>query len=220
MRSTTFTTDCYYHIYNRGVEKRVIFQDTKDYQRLLLSLEEFNNPEPGHISTRPIYEATPRRKLVEILGYCLMPTHYHLLLKQINDTGITQFMHKLGTGYTMFFNKRWSHSGVIFESTFKAKIIENDDYLIHLSRYIHLNPLEIIEPHWKEEGIKDTEKTKKFLAEYRWSSYPFYIKKLNSEIIPIEPIEKILQRVSNYEKFVLNWTEKDLYARSYEATPR
>jgi putative transposase len=139
-----------------------------------------------------------------------MPNHYHLIIKQAIDGGITQFMQKLGTGYAMYFNKRWDRKGILFEGKFKAKIIESDEYLMHLSRYIHLNPLNIMEPHWKQKKIKDIIKAGKFLEEYRWSSYPIYTKKSASGIISLENIEKILLNTGEYEKFTLSYTPEDL----------
>jgi len=212
MRKTTFATDCYYHIYNRGVEKRVIFQGNKDYKRFLLGLEEFNTSLPTEIRSiqLPKTEAEPPEKLVEIVCFCLMPNHYHLIIKQTVSNGITQFMHKLGTGYAMYFNKKWKRSGILFEGNFKAKLIETDEYLLHLSRYIHLNPVDMINSHWKEDGIKDTNRVKKFLLGYYWSSYPIYIKKLTSHLISTEQIEKIITNVPNYEHFTLSYTSKDI----------
>lgn len=210
MRRIVFVTDRYYHIYNRGVEKRTIFQEYSDYQRMLIILDEFNSPDPIHIAAMPSNEAKPRKKIVEIICFCLMPNHYHLVLKQIANNGISQFMHKLGTGYTMFFNKKWERSGALFEGPFKAKHIENNEYLLHLSRYIHLNPLNIIEPRWKEEGIKDVTRAKSFLREYAWSSYPVYLKRsANSKIISAVHTTMVLDDVINYENFVLSWTSKD-----------
>ena len=217
MRKITFATDCYYHIYNRGVEKRAIFQGNKDYKRFLLGLQEFNTSQPTEIRNIPPTkpeaeppEKEPPEKLVDIVCFCLMPNHYHLIIKQSVSNGITQFMHKLGTGYAMYFNKKWARSGILFEGNFKAKLIETDEYLLHLSRYIHINPRARINPGWKETGIKDTEVVKKFLQEYRWSSYPVYIKKLQSNIISSEDIEKILINVSNYEKFTAAYTANEI----------
>lgn len=210
MRKTIFSTNCYYHIYNRGVEKRAIFQEIRDYERFLLGLEEFNTSDPIHIATLPNNEARPRKKLVDIICFCLMPNHYHLIIKQAIDSGVTQFMHKLGTGYAMYFNKRWERKGILFEGKFKAKIIQSDEYLMHLSRYIHLNPLNIIEPHWREKKLSDIIKASKFLKGYRWSSYPIYTKRTTSSIISLENIEKVLQNTGEYEKFTLNYTLEDI----------
>lgn len=213
MRRVKFVTNHYYHIYNRGTEKRTIFQETKDYRRFLLNLSEFNTDGPVHLASQLVIrksfnEAKPHKKLVDILCYCLLPNHFHLLIKQLIDNGITQFMHKLNTGYAMFFNKKWNHTGRLFEGTFKAKIIEDDAYILHLSRYIHLNPLELIEPHWKEEGIRDRLRVKEFLEGYHWSSYPTYIEKENSKIVSPGILREMVGRASDYEKFVIEWTER------------
>jgi putative transposase len=110
----------------------------------------------------------------------------------------------------MYFNKKWHRSGILFEGNFKAKLIETDEYLLHLSRYIHLNPIDMINSQWKEKGIKDTNRVKKFLLDYYWSSYPLYIKKLNSHLISTEHLEKIITNVPNYENFTLGWTTKEM----------
>ncbi|MDA3792322.1 MAG: transposase, partial [Elusimicrobia bacterium] len=120
-----------------------------------------------------------KEEYVEIVAFALMPNHYHIILKQIADNGISKYMHKLGTGYTMYFNKKNKRSGSLFEGRFKAKAITNDEYLVHLSRYIHLNPVSLKEPDWKDCGINDKNKIKKYLEKYRWSSYCNYINSNN-----------------------------------------
>src|SRR4030042_5708941 len=108
MKKPTFINDKIYHIYNRGVEKRNIFINEKDYVRFLHDLYEFNNS----ISADKFFEIHAlknknRSLLVEILAYCLMPNHYHILLRQKNDNGVVTFMKKLGTGYAMYFNEKY-----------------------------------------------------------------------------------------------------------------
>ena len=123
MRKITFENNEIYHIINRGVEKRNIFSNDKDYLRFIHDLYEFNDEAPAeNIYYKSVglesYDAKPRKVirerklLVEILTFCLMPNHYHLLLRQIKDKGITNFMHKLGTGYTMSFNKKYKRRDV------------------------------------------------------------------------------------------------------------
>ncbi len=187
MRRVKFEVDNFYHIYNRGVEKRHIFQDNQDYYRFIHYLYEFNDI--NHIinlrTRAEIFkkshslntESTVSKLFVDILCFCLMPNHFHLLLKQRVENGISYFMQKVGTGYTMYFNQKNKRTGRLFQNTFKAKLIDSDGYLLHLSRYIHLNPIGIIKPNWKEEGILDSEwdEIDKFLKKYKWSSYLDYI---------------------------------------------
>src|SRR3989338_7697833 len=126
-RPQIFIPNGHYHIYNRGHNKNPIFLQTKDYQRYLKRLEEYL-----------------KKHDVALLCYCLMPNHVHLLMRQNGDESIERFIHRLHTAYTMYFNKKYERIGAVFQGRFKAKLIETDEYLIHVSRYIHLNPLEIL----------------------------------------------------------------------------
>lgn len=148
MRKMIFSSDEYYHIFNRGVDKRQIFLDEHDLNRFLQSMREFNVVEP----IGSIYENSFRNSLggsasklgkedylVEFVGYCLNPNHYHFILKQLSDKGIEKFMHRLGTGYTMFFNEKYDRSGALFQGKFKAVHIDSNEQLLHTSVYVNLN---------------------------------------------------------------------------------
>ena len=217
MRKIKFLNDNYYHIYNRGTEKRQIFLDNLDYLRFIHYLYEFNDKKFDRNISRKIERGSasfiqgPRDLLVEIIAFCLMPNHFHLILKQLKNDGIAQFMQKVGTGYTMFFNNKNKRSGVLFQGKFKAISVENDEYLMHLSRYIHLNPVELIEPGWKTEGIKDWIKVKEFLRSYRWSSYLDYtgIKNFPS-LINKEIIVSYFKDEASHTNFINNWLVQDL----------
>lgn len=144
----------YYHIYNRGVDKRVIFEDEYDFGRFLVSMVDFNSVRP----IGSIYENSFRKKhqlgslasklgkikkdkgpLVEYIAYCLNPNHFHLILKQVSDRGIEKLMHRLGTGYTKYFNEKNKRSGSLFQGTFKAVHIESNEQMLYLSAYVNLN---------------------------------------------------------------------------------
>lgn len=156
----------FYHIYNRGTDKRVIYNNDSDYLRFINGLKYFNESnKPGKSSD----------KFVDIISFCLMPNHFHLILRPAAENGITDFIRRLSTGYTMYFNKKYERKGVLFESKYKFKLIENEIYLLHLSRYVHLNPLSLVKLQWKNEGINDIEKANDFLKKYRWCSYSDYI---------------------------------------------
>lgn len=114
------------------------------------------------------------QKLVDVLAYALMPNHFHLVLKPIKDEGITKFMRKLATAYSMYFNIKYEHSGVLFQGRFKSSHINSESYFRYIFLYVHLNPLELIEPDWKEGTIRNAKTARKFLADYRYSSYPDY----------------------------------------------
>jgi putative transposase len=135
----------YYHIHNRGVDKRIVFQDEKDFARFLQSIVEFNAVDPiGSLyenSFRKLGSSTSKleKKLVEIIGYCLNPNHYHILLKQVTEKGVEKFMHRLSTGYSKYFNEKNKRSGALFQGRYKAKHINTNEYLFYVSVYVNLN---------------------------------------------------------------------------------
>lgn len=175
-----FAVDEWYHCYNRGVDKRKIFEDLRDHERFLLGLFVSNSEIPVHISNlkrlqlRDILggDLLERGDLpVEIGAYCLMPNHFHLLIREVMEGGIAKFMQKLCTGYTMYFNTKHERTGALFAGTFKSKYVPDDRYLKHLVSYIHLNPAELFDPEWKT-GRGDPFAIKKDLEKYRYSSLP------------------------------------------------
>jgi putative transposase len=221
MRKINFTNNEHYHIYNRGTDKRKIFLNKSDYFRFLHNLYKFNNEKPAIQFSRTtkdvggrasnIKKEKPGKKLVNIICFCLMPNHFHLILEQLVDNGISKFMHKLGTGYAMAFNIKYKRTGTLFQGKFKAIHIKNETYLTHLSRYIHLNPVELKEKNWKESGIKSWEKANEFLENYRYSSYLDYIGKKNfPSITNRKLILEIFDNEKKYRKFVKEWLVKDL----------
>lgn len=116
-----------------------------------------------------------KETLVDILAFCLMPNHYHLLLRQRLDGGITKFMHKVGTGYTNYFNQKNERVGSLFQGRFKAVLIEDEYHFARMPFYIHLNPLDLVAPEWREKRINSIDQTLRFLESYKWSSYLDYI---------------------------------------------
>ncbi len=173
MRSTIFTNGEFFHIYNRGVDKRSTFLDRDDYYRFKQSLQIFNtqtNFSELSFSKRLKYVIPKKNRLVDIHQFAFLPNHFHLLIRQKQDEGISRFLHKLGTSYTKYFNRKYKRSGCLFESSFKAKHVDNEQYLEHLTRYIHLNPLDLIEMNWKQ-GEFEKNTALDFLRLYEWSSY-------------------------------------------------
>jgi len=176
MRKFKFVENEIYHIYNRGVDKRDIFMKDEDYLRFIHSFYELNNANAvlnlglNYKNKLELNAKKPRRLLVEILIFTLMPNHFHLVLKQKSEKGIEKFMQKLGTGYTLYFNQNQERSGSLFQSRYKAKIIDNNSYFSHLPFYIHSNPLKL-----NYRGSTSLE----FLENYKWSSFSDYIGKKN-----------------------------------------
>lgn len=150
----TYVKDGFYHIYNRGVEKRIIFEDDQDYKVFLKYLKEALSPLPNPkllmktISLQGAsFKGVPRQpknflNQIDLLVFCLMPNHFHLLVKQSNSDSMESFMRSVVTRYSMYFNKRYDRVGKLFQGHYKACLVKNDNYLLHLSRYIHTNPLE------------------------------------------------------------------------------
>ncbi len=164
----------YYHVYNRGVEKRVIFQDDQDHRVFLSYLKSYlssvfqqtSHPilevtGPGPVRIRPLKSFFEE---VSLLCYCLMPNHFHLLLHQVPSDGMQRFIQALCTSYTMYFNKKYKRVGPLFQGPYKAVFVDRDSYLLHLTRYIHLNPKEVTGP-----GPVTA-------REYVYSSYPYYLR--------------------------------------------
>lgn len=191
MRRVVFGQGEFYHVYNRGVEKRVIFPGDRDYARFLFDVYAMNDPRPflnsqfhyrGLASIERLAQRrdadrrrTPWQRLVDVVCFCLLPNHFHLLLRQVAEGGVSRFMQKLGTAYTMYFNERHQRTGRLFEGPFKAKHVSSDRYFLPLTRYIHLNVLDLFEAEWRERGIRSPSRAREHLLEYPWSSYREFI---------------------------------------------
>lgn len=149
-----YSAGSFYHIYNRGVEKRTIFEDKQDYKVMLGYLKEALLPvdpnKPKTIFTlqgqsfkgekRPVKNYSDE---IDFVAYCLMPNHFHFLIRQSKSDSIEGFMRSIMTRYSMFFNKKYGRVGSLFQGRYKAVLVNEEPYLLHLSRYIHLNPAEI-----------------------------------------------------------------------------
>lgn len=164
-RITPLASGELYHIYNRGSEKKNIFTQSYDYKRFQQTFHyyQYQGPKPKFSNSKHgIFTFTPisEDKLVEILCYCLMPNHFHFLIRQIKNKGISIFLSQLSNSYTKYFNTKYKRVGPLLQGAFKAKLVDNDPQLLHVSRYIHLNPV--------VSNICDN------LDEYPWSSYKEY----------------------------------------------
>ncbi|MDP2631894.1 MAG: transposase [Candidatus Uhrbacteria bacterium] len=146
---------------------------------------------------------------VQIHCYTLMPNHFHILLEQLVEDGISKFMGRLSNGYTKYFNKRNKRSGSLFESTFKAREICGTADLINISRYIHLNPLSVIRPKWKIQGIVNWHDTLNFLEQYPWSSYQSYMDINKQPFVESDRIMSCFSGAQDYKQFMQEWTPTD-----------
>lgn len=145
-RKESFASGEFYHIYNRGVDKRIIFTEDSDRNRFLKSMIEFNTVEPlGSLyenSFRQLGGRTaelPADRLVNIVAYCLNPNHFHFILEQVTEGGISEYMKRLAGGYTWSFNHKYKRSGSLFQGKFKSIHIDTNEYLLHVSAYVSLN---------------------------------------------------------------------------------
>lgn len=196
-RKFHFSIGEYYHIYNRGTDKRTIFLDEEDHQRFIKLLYLCNSQRNivfRDISENGEYEHERENTLVDIGSYCLMPNHFHILIREKVEDGTSLFMQKLSTAYTMYFNTKNKRTGGLFEGNFRATHVDTDEYLKYLFAYIHLNPVKMIDPEWKEKGITDRAVAKDYLSKYQYSSYFEYIGTSRREW-------KILNRVAFPEYF-------------------
>ncbi|MBI4039390.1 transposase [Candidatus Daviesbacteria bacterium] len=211
-RKVIFANDEIYHVFNRGVEKRPTFTDKRELGRGLITLDFYRLAKLPLKLSRFLNLAEAERakfrqdlntfeKLVEIICYCLMPNHFHLLLKQKLEGGISTFVANFTNSYTRYFNTRHERIGPLFQGLFKAVLIESDEQLIHVSRYIHLNPVSslLIEPDELES--------------YQWSSFPEYMGSSNKNIASPKLVLDLLPSKEKYKQFVLDQVD---HARKLE----
>ncbi len=209
-RNLEFSISEYYHLYNRGVEKRKIFLDDSDRKRFLTLLHVCNSSKPVVFKTiqgLPLDKVAIGTRLVAIGAYCLMPNHVHILVREIIDNGISLFTEKIFTAYSMYFNRKYERKGRLYENNFQAKEIHDDEYLKYLYAYIHLNPVKLIQSDWKEIGIKDKTKVKKFLEEYTHSSYLDFISLPRPEKIILDKAQfpDYFQGHAEFDDFINDW---------------
>lgn len=174
-RIVPLVTDEIYHVFNRGIDRRPTFTVRKEYSRAIEAIEFYRIEKPP-IRLSQFLSFSPERqnevlnklessgKLVQIFCYCLMPNHFHLLLKQIKNNGISKFLSNYQNSYTRYFNTKHSRDGSLFLDQFKGVRIETDEQLLHVSRYIHLNP-------YTSFVVKSLAE----LEQYPWSSFPEYL---------------------------------------------
>lgn len=182
-RKEKLATDEYYHIFNRGVDKGEIFADGADYRRFILTIFHYlssNEKLSYSLAVKPTYAVRPTSdecdserpfvKPVELAAYCLINNHFHLLLKQVVDRGITTYMHRVTTSFTNYFNKKRDRVGPLLQGRFKSKRVETEEQLLYITKYIHRNPLVLFEtsgPRVDWDGFLD----------YPWSSLANYLGK-------------------------------------------
>ncbi|MCX6786796.1 MAG: transposase [Candidatus Kaiserbacteria bacterium] len=213
-RRVPFAVNEWYHCYNRGIEKRIVFEDTRDYHRFLELLYLANDEFPLRRSDISIHKfeeilKIPRgKKLVAIGAFCLMPNHFHLVLKEVSEGGVTAFMRKIGTAYTLYFNARHRRNGNLFLKPFRSIHVFTDRYFQHLINYIHCNSATLYEPEWMASHVVDPQFLGEQIAAYPYSSLSAHAgirtpisAILDAEIFSITRparIQKMLQEARQY----------------------
>lgn len=209
-RNLIFSENEFYHIYSRGIEKRKIFLIDKNYKRFVYLLYTANSTEPVHLSNYQgisLMDIPRGETIVDIGAWCLMPNHFHLILKEKVENGVSIFMKKLLTGYSMYFNVKEQRKGKLFEGKFQAKHLDYDQYLKYEFTYVHLNPISLVDGGWKEKYIEDKKETKNFLNNYEYSSYLDYlgIKRPESKILNKEAFPEYFETVTDFDEMVDEW---------------
>ena len=205
----------FYHTLNRGVEKRDIFLDRQDYLRFIHNLYELNNEDRVETAfhafrSDPNLANTANRKerklLVDILAFCLMPNHYHLLVSPRVENGVSRFMSKINIGHAKYFNQKYDREGVLFQGRYKKILVNENTHFLHLPFYIHFNPLDLKYPEWRENKISNPEKVMEFLESYRWSSHLDYsgIKNFPS-VLSMDLFKEIFDGNNGYKKLIGNY---------------
>jgi putative transposase len=226
-RKIIFSPGEFYHIYSRGVDKRNIFLNKNDYNRFVKLLylansdKKFNFADVfGKKRDKNIDEIEKGNEIVSIGAWCLMPNHFHILIK-VNlevgpqgENGISVFMKKLLTGYSMYFNTKHHRHGALFESKFKAKHLDYDQYLKYQFAYIHLNPISLVDSGWKKKEIVDIEKAKEFLNDYKYSSYLDYlgVDRPEGKIINKKEFPEYFETTIGFKEMIDEWMD-------FEETP-
>ncbi|HEY4502594.1 MAG TPA: transposase [Candidatus Paceibacterota bacterium] len=208
-RKISFAPGEFYHLYNRGVEKRTIFSDENDWRRFQKTLFFLNNTfsvDWRIVRDKP-FSTFKKDSLVAIGAYCLMPNHFHLLVKEVREGGISMFMEKITTSHAKYFNKKYERVGALFQGTFKSEHVASDEYLKYLFAYIHLNPVKLVEPKWKEMGLKDMMKVKDYLGKFSYSSYADYLGRSGEErlILDKDEFPEYFNRGYAFQEFVEDW---------------
>ncbi|MFA5095149.1 MAG: transposase [Candidatus Paceibacterota bacterium] len=203
LRKQSFSINEYYHLYNRGTEKRIIFLDKKDYEHFLFLMYLCNTEKS--IILREIDKFFNREEtIVDVGAYCLMPNHFHILVREKKENGISTYMRKLLTGYSMYFNKKYKRTGKLYEGVFKSIHIDKDNYLKYIYSYIHLNPAKLINKNWRESKNNNRTNLLNYVLKYPYSSIKEYTEQkfqiLNPSQFPI-----YFKKLIDHKKELFEW---------------
>jgi putative transposase len=206
----------YYHVYNRGVEKRIIFDNEHDYQRFLILMFLVNDMVPVDVKnefrdhTLPEMLKRDRQALVRVHAFSLLKNHYHLLLSPLVEGGIAKFMQKLSTGYTMYFNTKNERTGSLFQGKYKIKHVDKGIYLKYMFEYIHLN---CIRERFNDSSGSVTDQLLRKAEEFPWSSLLVYSGKkhglLNSSVLDQALFWELFDTYGIHSDQLRAWKETD-----------
>jgi len=204
MRLIKFDNDEYYHVYNRGNNKQTLFYDTLDYQFFLICLFRYNTVN----KVRSFNNENDR--LVSVVSYTLLPNHFHLMLRQEVEDGISEFMYRLQRSFSLYSNRKRGRVGTIYEGPFKAKHVSTEAYFDHLPRYIHLNIVDLLTHEWRNGNISNWKEAMEVMANYPWSSHASYLTKQQGlPILNMDIINDLFPSKSEYETFIRTWAMSD-----------
>ena len=197
-----------YHLLNRGVDKRKIVIDDHDRVRFIHDLFAFNCPSASLNFEQPERQLEERRvneRLVDIHAFCLMGNHYHLLVSEVTENGISLFMQKLNMGYSKYFNERHERTGTLWEGRYRRIQVTRDAHFLYIPYYIHLNPLDFAMPEWREGKVKNASRALQLLHAYRWSSHLDYMGEKNfPSITRRDFLSDIFRTRQAYKKEIAN----------------
>ena len=211
LRKVSFVNSEYYHVYNRGNGKQIIFNDDEDYKRfigLMYACNQADNFKSDNLKKdQGLFNTKINKNIVSIGAYCLMPNHFHLLITQNEPEGVSRFMKKFLTSYVMYFNKKHKRTGSLFEGKFKAEHADNDRYLKYLFSYIHLNPIKLIQKDWKEKGIKDKSIALDYLDKYKHSSYLDFTgeNRVQNKVLNVDSFPNYFPTKEKFKKEIFEW---------------
>lgn len=204
-RYYSFAEGEYYHLYNRGNSKQLIFKDTQDYKRFLQLLYISNCNESFKLRdfrNKNLFEIERGNQLVHIGAYCLMPNHFHLLVTPASDGSVPELMLKLSTAYASYFNKKYERVGSLFEGSYRAKYVNSDRYLKYLFSYIHLNPFRVKNQNFSSRKVNNAE-----LMKYHYSSLPDYLgaKREASTILSPNSFPRYFDTIEDNTRELYEW---------------
>lgn len=210
MRKIKITPGEYYHIFNRGVEKRSIFLEIKDWTRFLFLILHLQSPIVFDNVRRNIetyfkhgYFVEPAgtkkiilQRFVELVAFAIMPNHFHLIVRESEELGVARYLQRIQEAYSKYFNIKYDHKGHLFQGTYRAAHVEDNEQLLHLSAYIHKNPRELSEWKNKEQN-------------YPWSSYQDYVQNRWGGLLRTEVVTDQFPNPTAYKEFVKSSIAKE-----------